>query len=166
MGEMIAGTTERGICLLEWTDRGGIPKILQRVEKRYRATVMQSENGNELLDQLQREIDAYFEGSLRKFRVPVDVIGTLFEQQVWKELQTIPYGETRSYGQMAALVGKPKASRAVGRANGANYLAVVIPCHRVVESTGGLGGYGGKVWRKKKLLELESGVNQVAFSRS
>jgi len=154
LGDMIAGTRETGVCLLEWRDRGGVDRIRERVEKRYRLPL--SEGDHPHLRLLSNELRAYFEGSLETFSVPIAVTGTAFEQQTWRQLLQIPYGETRSYGEMAALLGKPGGARAVGRANGANYLAIVIPCHRVIETGGGLGGYGGKLWRKKKLLELES----------
>ena len=154
LGPMIAGETGRGVCFLEWHDRGGVERIKQRVAARYKAELISGNNG--CLDMLEREINDYFAGKLREFTVPVDVSGTQFEQMVWEKLLEIPHGETRSYGQLAAELGKPGSARAVGRANGANYLAIVIPCHRVIEAGGGLRGYGGKIWRKKKLLDLES----------
>jgi AraC family transcriptional regulator of adaptative response/methylated-DNA-[protein]-cysteine methyltransferase len=154
LGDMIAGATPRGICFLEWHDRGGVERIQQRVGKRYRSELVAGEN--EHLKSLRRELTAYFEGKLTQFATQIDVTGTKFEMVVWNELLKIPCGETRSYGQMAKMIGNPGASRAVGRANGANYLAVVIPCHRVIDSNGNLHGYGGGVWRKKWLLELEA----------
>lgn len=155
LGEMIAGATANGVCFLEWHDRGGVDRIKERVTKRYMMDLVPGTNVH--LDSLEKELDAYFNGKLRKFKVPVDVTGTAFEKATWEMLLQIPYGETKSYGELAALLGKPKAARAVGRANGANYLSIVIPCHRVIEANGNLRGYGGKVWRKKRLLEHESG---------
>lgn len=154
LGEMIAGATSKGICFLEWYDRSSVEKILNRVAKRYKTELQPGNNVH--LDLLERELDNYFKGKLKDFTVPIDVTGTAFEMAAWKQLLKIPYGETRSYGQLAGFLGKPKASRAVGRANGANYLSIVIPCHRVIETNGKLGGYGGKLWRKKRLLELEN----------
>jgi len=154
LGEMIAGATSKGICFLEWYDRSSVEKILNRVAKRYKTELQPGNNVH--LDLLERELDNYFKGELKDFTVPIDVTGTAFEMAAWKQLLKIPYGETRSYGQLAGFLGKPKASRAVGRANGANYLSIVIPCHRVIETNGKLGGYGGKLWRKKRLLELEN----------
>ena len=156
LGDMIAGATPSGVCFLEWHDRGGVERIQQRVSKRYRAELTEGEN--EHLKSLRKELISYFEGKLTRFTTPIDVTGTKFEMVVWNELLKIPCGETRSYGQMAKLIGNPGASRAVGRANGANYLAVVIPCHRVIDSNGNLHGYGGGVWRKKWMLELEQSV--------
>jgi O-6-methylguanine DNA methyltransferase len=156
LGEMIAGATDKGVCFLEWHDRGGVERIKQRVEKRYRIPLVKGNNQH--LDQLEKELDTYFAGKLKKFKVAIDVTGTPFERKIWEQLLTIPYGETRSYTQIADKLGKPGARRAVGRANGANYLSIVIPCHRVIETNGNLRGYGGKVWRKKYLLELEAGL--------
>jgi len=112
---------------------------------------------DEILDQARRELDAYFAGKLRKFSVPVAPQGTVFQRRVWAALQAIPYGATRSYGQQAAAIGAPKASRAVGLANGRNPIAIIIPCHRVIGANGGLTGYGGGMERKRLLLDLEQG---------
>jgi len=150
---MIAGATESGICFLEWHDRGGVERIKERVVKRYKREVIAGTNDHLL--RLKTELNAYFAGALKDFTVLIDVTGTPFERLVWKQLQIIPYGVTRSYGNLAEFLGKPGAQRAVGRANGANYLSIVIPCHRVIESTGKLRGYGGGLWRKQALLDLE-----------
>ena len=156
MGEMVAGATDAGACFLEWHDRGGVERILARVEKRYKLKPERGDSGH--LDQLERELAEYFAGERSHFDVPIAVTGTTFEQTVWDQLLLIPHGETRSYGDLAKLLGKPGASRAVGRANGANYLSILIPCHRVIETGGGLRGYGGKLWRKQRLLELEGAL--------
>jgi len=154
LGGMIGGATDEGVCFLEWHDRGGVDRILSRVRKRYKKNPVQGISGHLL--KLQSQLDDYFYRSLKQFSVRIDVSGTAFETDVWNRLEKIPYGETRSYGEIARELGKPGASRAVGRANGANYLSILIPCHRVIESTGNLRGYGGGLWRKKYLLELES----------
>ena len=159
IGDMIAGTTDKGICFLEWHDRGGVERILNRVEKRYNKTPEQGVSKHLL--KLQNELNSYFEGILTDFKTDIDVNGTKFENTVWNKLLQIPYGEMKIYGEIAAELGKPGASRAVGRANGSNYLSIVIPCHRVIESSGKLKGYGGGLWRKKYLLDLES----KAFAR-
>ncbi len=158
LGEMIAGATENGICFLEWHDRGGVERIKQRVEKRYKLPLLPGISKH--LDELEKEVAEYFAGRLTRFSVPLDIKGTPFERKTWEQLLAIPYGETRTYGRMADLLGKPRASRAVGRANGANYISIVVPCHRVIESNGGLGGYGGGIKRKRHLLELEAGSGQ------
>jgi len=155
LGEMIAGATPKGVCFLEWHDRGGVEQILRRVEKRHKSRPKPGNNAH--LDQLESELAGYFSGTRTRFSTPTDVTGTPFEQTVWAHLLAIPYGQVRSYGEIATAIGQSGASRAVGRANGANYLSIVVPCHRVIESNGGLRGYGGGLWRKKWLLELEQG---------
>ena len=101
------------------------------------------------------ELDRYFAGDLREFTVPLDMRGTSFDRQVWGELRSIPYGETRSYGQVAGAIGRPTASRAVGHANGRNPVSIIVPCHRVIGGGGALVGYGGGLDRKEALLVLE-----------
>jgi O-6-methylguanine DNA methyltransferase len=162
LGQMIAGATDRGVCFLEWHDRGGVERIKQRVEKRYKIPLIKGNNQH--LDKLEKELGDYFDERLKKFEVKIDVAGTPFEKKVWEQLLQIPYGETKSYGQIAKHLGKPGAQRAVGRANGANYLSIVIPCHRVIEANGNLRGYGGKLWRKRYLLELETGLKPAVVS--
>ena len=102
-----------------------------------------------------RQLRAYFAGQLRHFDLPLDLQGTDFQLRVWRELERIPYGETRSYSQIAAAIGAPQAVRAVGAANGANPIPIVVPCHRVIGAGGKLVGYGGGLPLKKRLLELE-----------
>lgn len=103
----------------------------------------------------KRELAEYFAGQRRGFSVPLDLDGTMFQKKVWKALSEIPYGEVRSYGQIAKRVGHPKASRAVGSANGANPVAIIVPCHRVIAGDGSLGGFGGGLTNKAYLLDLE-----------
>lgn len=117
---------------------------------------------DDVLKQAQRELDAYFAGTLRSFKVPVAPQGTEFQRKVWAALQTIPYGETRSYAQQAKAIGAPKATRAVGAANGRNPVSIIIPCHRVIGANGSLTGFGGGMERKQILLELEQGGNLLA----
>lgn len=102
-----------------------------------------------------RELRAYFAGELRQFSLPLAPVGTPFQLDVWNALRAIPYGETRSYGELAARIGRPSAVRAVGAANGANPLPIVVPCHRVIGSNGSLTGFGGGIPLKQALLELE-----------
>ena len=109
------------------------------------------------LGEAVRQLQAYFAGELRRFDLPLAPEGTVFQQRVWQELLRIPYGETISYGELARRIGKPTGSRAVGLANGANPISIVIPCHRVIGSTGRLTGYGGGLKNKEWLLALERG---------
>jgi len=101
------------------------------------------------------QLSAYFAGELREFSLPIALEGSGFQRRVWKALCEIPYGETRSYGEIARAVGNPRAARAVGTANRCNPVAIIIPCHRVIGSSGKLVGYGGGLWRKEALLEAE-----------
>ena len=112
-------------------------------------------SGNRLIATAIEQMRAYFAGRLRQFDLPLDPQGTEFQLRVWRELETIPFGQIRSYAQVAAAIGKPKAVRAVGAANGANPLPIVVPCHRVIGSSGKLVGYGGGLALKHRLLELE-----------
>jgi methylated-DNA-[protein]-cysteine S-methyltransferase len=107
------------------------------------------------------QLDAYFAGTLTEFDVDLRLDGTEFQRRVWAALQTIPYGETRSYGQIAEQIGSPAASRAIGLANGRNPISIIVPCHRVIGSSGGLTGYGGGIERKRTLLELEMNANSL-----
>ena len=153
IGILIAGATKKGVCLLEFEDRGGLDRIKQRLLKRYRLEMTCGESP--FIDHLESEVRRYFEGKLKTFTVTLDLKGTPFQMAVWNQLLNIPYGETRAYGEIAQMVGKPGAMRAVGRANGDNYIAIVVPCHRVIQSDGNLRGYGGGLWRKRRLLDLE-----------
>ena len=109
---------------------------------------------------LERELHQYFEGTLREFTVPLVLRGTPFQERVWRALLAIPYGTTRSYAEIAERIGSSGAQRAVGTANGRNRIAIVIPCHRVINAGGALGGYGGGLRRKEFLLELERGAER------
>ena len=113
---------------------------------------------NALLAEAVRQLRAYFQGELRRFELPLDLAGTAFQRRAWLELTRIPYGETRSYLEMARAIGAPKAVRAVGAANGANPVAIVVPCHRVIGAGGNLVGYGGGLALKRRLLELEGAL--------
>jgi O-6-methylguanine DNA methyltransferase len=113
---------------------------------------------NRWLEQLRTQLGEYFDGRRQEFDLPLVIRGTEFQEKVWRTLLTIPYGETWSYLQLARRIGQPAATRAVGTANGMNRIAIVIPCHRVVNADGRLGGYGGGVWRKQLLLDLERGA--------
>jgi len=113
-----------------------------------------------MVEQMARELEAYFAGELERFETPLHFPGTPHQEAVWKALLEVPYGQTWSYGELAAHLGKPTAVRSVARAVGENRFAIVIPCHRIVGADGQLTGYGGGLWRKRYLLELEgkSGV--------
>jgi O-6-methylguanine DNA methyltransferase len=156
LGKMILGSTDAGICFIEWTDNSDIEDIKNRMFKKFGMRLRKG--GNKHLERLQTELKIYFDGKLDEFSGSLDIRGTDFEMTIWNYLLKIPYGQTRSYGEIARAIGKPGASRAVGHANGANLIPIIIPCHRVINSDGKLGGYAGELWRKKYLLELESGM--------
>jgi len=119
------------------------------------------DDNHPLIQEARRQLEKYFAGELRQFNLPLDLQGTPFQMRVWAALLAIPYGETRSYSQLARQVGTPSAARAVGSANHANPVAILVPCHRVITAAGALGGYGGGLDRKRFLLELERSVAPV-----
>lgn len=155
LGPMLAGATDDGICLLEFTDRPMLETQLQRLHKRLNAKTLPGDSPH--FAQLDLQLQEYFQGSRTDFDVPLLTPGTDFQQQVWTELRRIPFGTTRSYAEQAASIGRPRAVRAVARANGDNRIAIVIPCHRVIGADGTLTGYGGGLWRKQRLLAIENG---------
>ena len=156
LGPLLAGATDEGICLLEFADRRMIEAQCKTLRQRLgAAAVVPGENAP--LAQLRGELADYFAGKRNHFTVPLIAPGTEFQERVWAALQTIPHGQTWSYQALANAIGDPKAVRAVARANGMNRLAILIPCHRVINSGGALGGYGGGLWRKQRLLALERG---------
>jgi len=153
LGPMLVGATDEALCLLEFVDRRALPNQIKRIRSRLKVVFVPG--ANDLVTKTAAQVGEYFEGRRETFDLPVAVAGTPFQQQVWSALRAIPYGETRSYGQLAKNMGRDTAVRAVGKANGDNALAIVVPCHRVVGADGRLVGYGGGLWRKQRLLELE-----------
>ena len=153
LGPMLAGATESGICLLEFVDRRMLETQLNRLRRYLKAELVPGSNQH--IDELNTQLIEYFEGKRKDFSVSLVLTGTAFQKKVWQILQTIPYGHTRSYREQAHLIGAPLAVRAVAKANGDNKIAIIIPCHRVIGSNGKLTGYGGGLWRKKYLLDLE-----------
>lgn len=159
IGPLIAGADDRGICLLEFSDRRMLETQFKVLRARLNCPLVPGEN--EHLEKIRDELARYFEGRLREFTVPLIYPGTEFQEGIWRNLLKIPYGQTCSYEDLARAVGSPDAVRAVGTANGCNRIAIVIPCHRVVNKNGKLGGYGGGLWRKQALLDLERGQLQL-----
>jgi len=154
LGPLVAGATEGGVCLLEFADRRMLETQLARVAQRLDARCLPG--GHPLFPVLERQLAEYFAGERRDFDVPLLLAGTPFQERVWAALRTIPYGATRSYQEQARLLGAPDSVRAVARANGDNRIAILVPCHRVVGKDGHLTGYGGGLWRKRHLLDLET----------
>jgi AraC family transcriptional regulator of adaptative response/methylated-DNA-[protein]-cysteine methyltransferase len=154
LGPMIGAATDAGLALLEFADRRMLRVQLGRVARRTTSAVRLGWNDH--LRQTASELDEYFAGDRRRFDVPLMPLGSDFQRASWAYLQTIPYGEIRTYGDGARAIGRPGAVRAFGRANGDNRLAIVVPCHRVIGGDGRLTGYGGGLWRKRTLLDLEA----------
>lgn len=155
IGPMVVGATSKAVCFLEYTDPKRLEEQSEALKKHFKIAIVPGTN--EWIEKLNVQLGEYFKGGRKNFDVPLIYPGTPFEEKVWNELLKIPYGETRSYEALAKIVGSPLGQRAVGRANGLNRIAIVIPCHRVVNKNGNLGGYGGGLWRKQRLLELETG---------
>lgn len=153
LGPLLAAANDAGVCLLEYTDRRMLERNLAAVRARFGCAVVPGRH--ELLEALRVRLAEYFEGRRRDFDLPLVPRGTPFQEEVWAELRRIGHGETMSYEELAVRVGRPGARRAVAKANGANRICILIPCHRVLGKDGSLTGYGGGVWRKRLLLELE-----------
>ncbi len=154
LGPMICVCDERALYLLEFTDRVKMDRQFARLTKRQNRAVVPGVSA--ITAQTRAELSAYFAGGLREFTLPVATSGTDFQSLTWRALRDIPYGETRSYAELAVSVGNAKAVRAVAGANANNGLAIIIPCHRVIATGGGLGGYAGNLSRKAWLLEHEA----------
>jgi AraC family transcriptional regulator of adaptative response/methylated-DNA-[protein]-cysteine methyltransferase len=159
LGPLIAAANDRGICLLEFTDRRMLETQFGTLKKLFACAIVPGDNTH--LNQLRKELEKYFAGDLKQFSVPLVYPGTPFQERVWNELLRIPYGQTCSYEDLARRIGSADGQRAVGHANGTNRIAIVIPCHRVVNKDGRLGGYGGGLWRKQHLLDLEKGARRL-----
>jgi len=160
LGPMFAAAGDKGLCLLEFTDRRMLETQIKRLTKLCNAHFVPG--NHPVFKLLDEQLSKYFQGNLKNFSIPLDTPGTAFQQQVWQQLTTIPYGETRSYQQQAEAINNIKAVRAVAKTNGDNRISIIIPCHRVIGKNGKLTGYGGGIWRKQRLLELESA--QLSFT--
>jgi AraC family transcriptional regulator of adaptative response/methylated-DNA-[protein]-cysteine methyltransferase len=164
LGPMMIGVTDAGLCLLEFTDRRMLETQIETLKKRFKAEMITGKHP--MMQPVEEQLAAYFEGKLKNFDLPLVTLGTDFQQKVWQELTTIPYGRTRSYKQQADAIVDVKAVRAVARANGENRIAIIIPCHRVIGSDGSIVGYGAGIPRKQWLLkhEFENGEHREGNS--
>jgi len=160
VGPLLLGATDAAIVLLEFASADQLEPQLARLGKHFGRPLVPAPD-HPLLRRLRAQLTEYFAGSRREFDVPLRYSGSEFQERVWTALRAIPYGQTCSYGAIARTLGDPKATRAVGMANGSNPVAIVIPCHRVVNANGELGGYGGGRWRKQILLDLEQGQGRL-----
>lgn len=153
LGQLVAGATSTGLCLLEFTERRMLETQMAVLKRRFNLPVVPGDSS--FFDSLHRQLSEYFQGTRKEFDLPLVYPGTEFQTRVWDGLRRIPYGQTWSYAKLARQVGAEGGARAVGHANGLNRIAILIPCHRVVNANGDLGGYGGGLWRKLRLLEIE-----------
>lgn len=160
LGNMIACSNSKGICFLDFEDAKDIDRIYFKMKENLNSIIV-NEISSEQSDQesfittLENQLKEYFLGIRKEFTLPMVLIGTEFQKKVWQELQNIPYGQTISYLQEAQRLNSPKAFRAVANANGKNKISILIPCHRVVFTSGDIGGYAGGLERKRFLLDLE-----------
>jgi AraC family transcriptional regulator of adaptative response/methylated-DNA-[protein]-cysteine methyltransferase len=154
LGPMIAVADDFGLYVLDFEDNPDLPKIMARLEESI-------EGNNLILSLVQKELQAYFEGTLTEFTVPLAPRGTVFQKRTWMALTKVPYAATQSYADIAKALDKPTAFRAVANANGMNPIAIMIPCHRIIKSSGDLCGYRGGIDRKKWLLEHENAHKQL-----
>lgn len=152
------GLTEERLCVLEFRDRKALPNERRELEQIFGCEWPEPGPPQGVLKDLGKQLGRYFAGDLKAFTVPVHIPGTPFQCLVWEELKRIPYGKTISYVDLANRVKSPRGTRAVGQANGKNRIVILVPCHRVIDASGKLGGYGGGLWRKEKLLELEGAL--------
>ncbi len=155
VGPLLLTATDDAVCGLSFCAADALPRRLQALREQHQQTLRAS--GDSPLEGLRAQLQEYFVGRRRQFEVPLSSAGSEFQQRVWAALCEIPYGHTWSYLELAVRIGDALATRAVGYANGANPIAIVIPCHRVINANGGDGGYGGGLWRKRILLDLERG---------
>jgi len=156
LGPMVAMADDEALYLLEFTDRRGLEREVEKLRERLKAAIVPGRTA--VIESIEAELEAYFAGRLKVFQTPVQLTGSDFQKSVWEGLRRIPYGETRSYGEQAEALNNPKAVRAVARGNGMNQLAILIPCHRVIGADGSLTGYAGGLARKQWLLEHEQKV--------
>jgi methylated-DNA-[protein]-cysteine S-methyltransferase len=162
IGLLFLAHTERGLRYVEFMER----RSLKRTFAAHAEEIPDAKWEPSLLElkPAADQLEGYFSGTLATFDLPLDLVGTEFQLKVWNALLSIPYGETRSYGQIAKAVGQPKAARAVGLANQQNPIAIIVPCHRVIGADGSLTGYGGGLPRKRKLLELEARFARIGVT--
>lgn len=153
LGDMFCAATSKGVCLLSFFGQKNLEKQIEQIQKFFETEAIPAYN--KYFECLQKELDEYFEGKRADFTIPLQLVGTPFSQDVWKILMHIPYGETISYKEEAKLLKKPNATRAVANANGKNMIAILLPCHRIIQSNGKLGGYAGGIDKKQLLLDLE-----------
>jgi len=158
LGSMIAISDDTSLYLLEFVDRRGLEREIECLRIKTNSAIVPGDS--KPINDIQKELDSYFKGELTEFRTNIHLMGSEFQKAAWRALIDIPFGETRSYMVQAKIIGRPKAFRAVANANGANQLAIIVPCHRIINTNGELGGYGGGVTRKKWMIDHECNINE------
>jgi AraC family transcriptional regulator of adaptative response/methylated-DNA-[protein]-cysteine methyltransferase len=153
LGSMLTISDKNSLYLLEFAEKHRLAKEIEHLRIKTKSTIIPGRTA--ITDSIEEELCSYFLGNLKAFKTPIHMLGSPFQKMVWQELMLIPYGETRSYLAQAETIKKPTAFRAVANANGANPLAIIIPCHRIINSNGKLGGYGGGIARKEWLINTE-----------
>jgi len=159
IGELALGSFDKKLCLLDFRYRKMRTTVDNRIKNGLKADFV--EQDDEILEKTRKQLDEYLNGNRKKFDIPLLMVGTDFQKSVWDALMTVPYGATSTYLQLAKDINNEKAVRAVASANGANSMALMIPCHRIIGSDGELVGYGGGLPVKKRLLELEQNINAL-----
>lgn len=154
LGPMLAVSDEKALYLLEFFERRGLEREIERLRIKMKSAITPGQT--DPIASIEAELKSYFEGTLKEFNTSLHITGSPFQKLVWSELMRIPYGQTRSYLDQAKAIGKETACRAVANANGRNQIAIVIPCHRIINSNGNLGGYGGGITRKQWLIDHEN----------
>ncbi len=153
VGELILGSFNDSLCLLDFRYRKMRTAIDSRIQKGLKANFIESDN--QLLEKTRQQLDEYFSGNRKEFDIPLLMVGTDFQKNIWQALLKVPYGTTSTYLQLAKNIDNRKAVRAVANANGANAIGIIIPCHRIIGTDGSLVGYAGGLPAKKRLLKLE-----------
>lgn len=157
LGIITLAATKKGLCLLEFDNQKRIDNHFKHFNKIWGIELKKEKSS--ILQTTEIQLEEFFAKQRTDFNLPLDLVGSDFQKNVWKELMKVPYGTTRTYKEQAIAIGNLKAIRAVATANGENRISIIIPCHRIIGSDGNLTGYGGGIWRKQKLLELEN--NQI-----
>ena len=161
VGNLLIGVYQSELILCDWEYRRMRNQIDNRLLTSLEAEFAPKQKEHILFNEVEKQLEAYFSGSLQEFDLPLNLIGTSFQQEVWSQLQEIPFGKTRSYLDLSNELGNPKAIRAVASANGANAISIIVPCHRIIGSDGSLVGYAGGLAAKRRLLSLEGAFGQT-----
>jgi len=161
LGKMIAIGDEKDLYFLDFADKQGLEDKIERFRRKAKVIIVSGISNS--IKSIAQELTSYFDGLLEEFKTPIYLVGSVFQKRSWNQLMYVPYGQTIAYAAQATSIGKPTAYRAVANANGANHIAIVIPCHRIITSSGNIGGYGGGIARKQWLIDHEKSINKKNF---